>query len=63
MADADPSALPLSPPLAKTGAPRDGEPIDKDLERLRKWQEERLERKFRGEYESMVLRLGELVSR
>ena len=32
-----------------------------DLEKLRKWQEERIARKLRGEYESAVLHLAEVV--
>ncbi|KDQ60316.1 hypothetical protein JAAARDRAFT_152890 [Jaapia argillacea MUCL 33604] len=53
---------PLRPPLAQSAAPRDGEPDATDLERLRKWQEERIARKLRGEYESAVLHLSELVN-
>ena len=51
---------PLRPPLANTSSPSDKEPND-DLERIRKWQEERIARKLRGEYESSVLHLTELV--
>lgn len=50
----------LTPPLRNTSAPRDNEPDD--LAKLRKWQEQRIERKMRGEYESAVLHLSELVS-
>ena len=50
----------LKRPLHNTAAPRDKEP-DVDLEKLRKWQEERLARKLRGEYESATLRLAEVV--
>lgn len=52
----------LKPPLHNTAAPRDGEP-DVDLQKLLKWQEERIARKLRGEYESATLRLAEVVSR
>lgn len=45
--------------LQRTAHPR--EPSD-DLEKLKKWQEARLERKLRGEYESAVFHLAELVS-
>jgi len=38
------------------------EPRENDLEKLKKWQEARLERKLRGEYESAVFNLAELVS-
>ncbi|KAI0726576.1 surface antigen-domain-containing protein [Fomitopsis betulina] len=55
-------APPLRPPLANTSAPRDKEPPEADLEKLRKWQEERIARKLRGEYESAVLHLAEVVN-
>ena len=51
---------PLRPPLVNTSSPSDKEP-DEDLEKIRKWQEERIARKLRGEYESSVLHLTELV--
>ena len=54
------SAPPLRPPLQNSSAPRDKEPDD--LQKLIKWQEERLARKLRGEYESAVLHLSEVVS-
>ncbi|KAI0825955.1 surface antigen-domain-containing protein [Irpex lacteus] len=53
---------PLKPPLHNTSAPRDMEPTDADLEKLRRWQEERIARKLRGEYQSAVLRLAEIVN-
>jgi outer membrane protein insertion porin family len=53
-------APPLRPPLANTSSPSDKEPDD-DLEKIRKWQEERIVRKLRGEYESSVMHLTELV--
>jgi outer membrane protein insertion porin family len=52
----------LRPPLANTSAPRDGEPDPGDVEKLRKWQEDRIARKLRGEYESAVLHLSDVVS-
>lgn len=52
-------APPLRPPLANTSSPSDKEPDD--LEKIRKWQEERIARKLRGEYESSVMHLTELV--
>ena len=56
----------LAPPLRKilhdTSSPRDLEPKDAGLEALQKWHEERLEKKLRGEYESAVRKLGEVVS-
>jgi outer membrane protein insertion porin family len=54
------SAPPLRPPLQNSSAPRDKEPDD--LQKLIKWQEERLARRLRGEYESAVLHLSEVVS-
>ena len=51
---------PLRPPLANTSSPSDKE-LDEDLEKIRKWQEERIARKLRGEYESSVIHLAELV--
>ena len=48
-------------PLRSTALPREREPDPADLDKVRKWQEERIERKLRGEYESLLLRLGELV--
>lgn len=54
-------APPLRPPLVNTSAPRDGEPSAEETEKLRRWQEERIGRKLRGEYESYVRNLNELV--
>lgn len=51
----------LKPPLHNSSAPRDNEPKEPDVEKLRKWQEERIARRLRGEYESAVLHLAELV--
>ena len=51
---------PLQPPLVNSSSPSDKEPGD-DLEKIRKWQEERIARKLRGEYESSVMHLTELV--
>ena len=49
----------LRPPLANTSSPSDKEPDD--LEKIRKWLEERIAKKLRGEYESSVMHLAELV--
>lgn len=49
----------LKPPLHNSSTPRDNEP--EELEKLRKWQEERVARKLRGDYESAVMHLSELV--
>ena len=62
MADLDDEkveAPPLRPPLANTLSPSEKEPDD--LEKIRKWQEERIARKLRGEYESSVMHLTEIV--
>ncbi|CCM00441.1 uncharacterized protein FIBRA_02473 [Fibroporia radiculosa] len=56
------SPPPLNPPLATTSAPRDKEPDIVDTERLRRWQEDRIARKLRGEYESAVLHLAEVIN-
>lgn len=52
-------APPLRPPLANTSSASDKE--TDDLEKIRKWQEERIAKKLRGEYESSVVHLAELV--
>jgi len=38
------------------------EPSEDNLEKLKQWQEARLQRKLRGEYESAAFNLAELVS-
>jgi len=50
----------LRPPLHNSSAPRDKEPTETD--KILKWQQERLERKLRGEYESAVLHLSEVIN-
>lgn len=50
----------LRPPLHSSAAPRDKEPDEPD--KLLKWQQERIDRKLRGQYESAVLHLSEVVS-
>ena len=52
----------LRPPLVNTSSPRDQEPVDKDLDKIRKWQEDRIERKLRGEYESAILHLSQVIN-
>ncbi|KAL0958293.1 hypothetical protein HGRIS_000440 [Hohenbuehelia grisea] len=52
----------LKPPLQPSKSPKDQEPVDADLERLRKWQEERIQRRLRGEYESAVIHLSEVIN-
>ncbi|PCH45027.1 hypothetical protein WOLCODRAFT_165558 [Wolfiporia cocos MD-104 SS10] len=62
MDDPELTAPPLKPPLADTSAPRDGEPAADDVDRILRWQEERIARKLRGEYESAVLHLSDVVN-
>ncbi|KAG8746270.1 hypothetical protein FRC10_005519 [Ceratobasidium sp. 414] len=57
----DDESAPLRPPFQNTSKGRDGEPGVDETEKLRRWQEERIERKLRGEYESYVRNLNELV--
>ena len=49
-------------PLNSSKSSKDHEPREEELEKIRKWQEERIERKLRGEYESALLHLDGLVS-
>jgi outer membrane protein insertion porin family len=49
-------------PLHNSSSPRDKEPRAKEWEKVQKWQEARIERRLRGEYESAVLHLQEVVS-
>lgn len=51
----------LRPPLQSTVRPSDREPSQDDVEKLRAWHEERLQRRLRDEYESQRLHLAELV--
>ncbi|KAG8770599.1 hypothetical protein FRC12_004168 [Ceratobasidium sp. 428] len=51
----------LRPPFQDTSGSSDGEPGVDEAEKLHRWQEERLERKLRGEYESYVRNLNELI--
>jgi hypothetical protein len=53
-------APPLRPPFQSSKAPRDNEP--EEIELVRRWHEDRLQRKLRGEYESAVLHLADVVS-
>ncbi|KAI0746553.1 surface antigen-domain-containing protein [Daedaleopsis nitida] len=62
MADSEPTAPPLQPPLQDTSSPRDREPDPADIEKYRKWWEERKLRKLRGQYESALVQLSELVN-
>ncbi|KAF9055320.1 hypothetical protein BDZ89DRAFT_1097988 [Hymenopellis radicata] len=50
----------LSPPMQNSSSPTDNEPDD--LKKLLKWQDERQARRLRGEYESAVLHLSELIN-
>lgn len=49
----------LQPPLHNSSSPTDHEPIE--VQKIRKWQEERVAKKLRGEYESAALHLSDLV--
>ncbi|KIJ61488.1 hypothetical protein HYDPIDRAFT_169719 [Hydnomerulius pinastri MD-312] len=52
----------IRPPLQPSDRPAHNEPSPEDLDKLRAWHEERLQRKLRGEYESERLHLAELVN-
>ena len=58
--ETEPRPPPLRPPLHNSSAARDNEP-DVELQKLKNWQQERMERRLRGEYESIILHLNELV--
>ena len=49
----------LKPPLHNSAQPRHKEP--EDLEKLREWQQQRLQRRLRGDYESAVIHLSHVV--
>ena len=49
----------LTPPMQNSSSPLDNEP--EEIKKLLKWQEDRQARRMRGEYESAVLHLSELV--
>lgn len=59
MDDASDNPFPLRPPLNNSAKPRENEP--KEMEKLRTWYEERQKRKLKGEYESAVVHLSEVV--
>ncbi|KDQ10350.1 hypothetical protein BOTBODRAFT_178207 [Botryobasidium botryosum FD-172 SS1] len=52
----------LRPPFPNTSSPRDLEPSPDDIDKINKWQQERIERRLRGDYESSVKNLGELIN-
>lgn len=59
----DPTQTPsLKPPLQSTASPRDNEPYAEDVQKVLKWQEGRIARRLKGEYESAVVHLTEVVS-
>ncbi|KAF7309495.1 Bac-surface-Ag domain-containing protein [Mycena indigotica] len=62
MADSEPEGPRLHPPLQHSVSPRDLEPDEKDLEKIRQWQEARIEKKLRGEYESTVIQLQDIIN-
>jgi outer membrane protein insertion porin family len=49
----------LKPPLHSSSSPRDKEP--KEVDKVFKWQQDRIARKLKGEYESAVFHLSEVV--
>jgi len=49
----------LKLPLHNSAQPRDKEP--EDVKKLREWQQQRLERRLRGDYESAVIHLSQVV--
>ncbi|KIK65641.1 hypothetical protein GYMLUDRAFT_39139 [Collybiopsis luxurians FD-317 M1] len=60
MASGDKPLWSLRPPLQNSSSALDQEPIE--LQRLRKWQQERVAKKLRGDYESAALHLADLVN-
>ncbi|KAG7096661.1 hypothetical protein E1B28_004076 [Marasmius oreades] len=61
MDEEEPNSLwTLKPPLHSSSHPRDKEPIE--VQKLRKWQEERVNRRLRGDYESSVFKLSDLIA-
>ncbi|THV05391.1 hypothetical protein K435DRAFT_745075 [Dendrothele bispora CBS 962.96] len=50
----------LKPPLHNSSSPRDKEPIE--VQKIRKWQEERVAKKLRGDYEHAVIHLSDLLT-
>ncbi|KAK7059619.1 SAM50-like protein SPAC17C9.06 [Favolaschia claudopus] len=52
----------LRPPLQNTSSARELEPDERDLDKIRTWQQQRIEKKLRGEYESAVMHLSEVLN-
>ncbi|KAF9220729.1 hypothetical protein BS17DRAFT_769068 [Gyrodon lividus] len=52
----------IRPPLQPSARPSHHEPNPEDIDKVRAWQEERLQRKLRGVYESEMLHLAQLVN-
>ncbi|KAJ3802709.1 mitochondrial protein [Lentinula aff. detonsa] len=50
----------LKPPLQNTSSPLDQEPVE--VQKLRRWQEERVAKKLRSDYESATLHLADLIN-
>lgn len=48
--------------MQSTRSPKDGEPTDILEEKLLQWQQARIQRQIKGEYQSQIFRLNELVS-
>jgi outer membrane protein insertion porin family len=53
----------LTPPLHNSAQPRDREPAAEGIDKLVHWQQQRIARRLRGDYESAVIHLSSLVRR
>jgi outer membrane protein insertion porin family len=51
----------LAPPLHNSAQPRDKEPAAEGIDKLLHWQQQRIARRLRGDYESAVIHLSSLV--
>ncbi|KAJ7054448.1 surface antigen-domain-containing protein [Mycena amicta] len=60
--DDDVVVPPLRPPLHRSASPRDLELDEKDLDRIRQWQQARIDKKLRGEYESALIHLQDIIN-
>ncbi|KAJ7201668.1 surface antigen-domain-containing protein [Mycena pura] len=62
MEETTPESTGLRPPLQRSASPRDFEPDERDIDKIRKWQQERIEKRLRGEYQSAVLHLSQVIN-
>jgi outer membrane protein insertion porin family len=54
---------PLNPPLQNTSPSGAGSgPYAEEVKKIREWEKKRMEKKMRGEYETAVVLLSEVVS-